>query len=397
MRDLGEALQEKTDAIVKNWVEAIRDDVEIESAKELAYQSVRDSIPFVLKAIATLLTRTSADDDPQQVTDQSWQHGIDRAEQGYDTAEIVREYRLLRKVIFSTLEPDLLTGSVHEVLQAVQGIDGVIDEVISLCLESYLSKRLQELELVQEQLLLTNQELTRLAQSYKDNLSYLAHELKNPLNSIMGFSELLLRIQQENQNNDPFTSVQLVERMLRNGRQLLNLINNALEISRFESGQVQLHLEPTDVRSLIEESVQAFDPSIRAKGLAVEIDCDRAPTEVLSDPLRLRQIVTNLVSNAIRYTETGSIRVICQTDGNNQWRLIVADTGVGISREDQAQVFKPYFRAGPASNYSPGSTGLGLAIVAQLVELLQGKIELVSQLEQGSTFTVTFPMLGCGV
>lgn len=393
MRDLGEALQEKTDAIVKNWIEAVRQDGEIESAKEMAYQSVRDSIPLVLKAIATLLTPTSEDDDPQAATDRSFAHGVDRAEQGFDTIEIVREYRLLRTVIFSTLEPDLLTGSACEVLEAVQKTDSVLDEVISLSLQSYLDKRLQELKQVQEQLLLTNQELTRLAQSHKENISHLAHELKNPLNSIMGFSELLLRLQ-ENQSQDPSTSAQLIERVLRNGRQLLNLINDALEISRYEAGQMKLHPESTDVRSLIEDVVQALDPSIRAKDLEVTVNCDRAPAQATIDPLRLRQIVTNLVSNAICYTESGSIQIICQVCSDNQWTLTVADTGIGISPEDQAQIFKPYFRVGSVNSYSTKSTGLGLTIVAQLVELLQGKIELVSQAGEGSTFTVSLPIVG---
>lgn len=112
----------------------------------------------------------------------------------------------------------------------------------------------------------------------------------------------------------------------------------------------------------------------------------------MSDRLKLQQIITNLVSNAIRYTESGTIRIICQTNDSDRWTLIVADTGVGISPEAQEQIFEPYYRAGPKENYAPNSTGLGLAVVEKLVELLQGKIDLVSELGKGSTFTVTFPL-----
>jgi len=105
----------------------------------------------------------------------------------------------------------------------------------------------------------------------------------------------------------------------------------------------------------------------------------------------LQQIITNLVSNAIRYTESGTIKVICQTNDSDQWALIVTDTGIGISSEAQEQIFEPYYRAGLNKNYVPNSTGLGLTIVEKLVELLQGKIDLVSESGKGSSFTVTVP------
>ncbi|MGF1479326.1 MAG: sensor histidine kinase [Cyanophyceae cyanobacterium] len=392
MRDIGKALQEKTDLVTQNWIEAVRTDEEIESAQQIAYHAVRDSIPLVLEAISTLLTRTPTDDDPQAVLARGLKHGAERAEQGYDAAEIVREYRLLRRVIFTTLKPDLLSGSASQVLEAIQAIDTIIDEVVSTCLESYLQERLRELERVQGQLMLTNQELTRLVQSQKDNLSRLTHELKNPVNAIMGYSELLLRQQPTfPQAQDTSTNLQFIERLIRNGQQLLRLINNSLEISRCEAEQMQPQLESTAVRSLIEESVEALALSARDRQLAVRVECDRAPETVLSDPLWLRQIVTNLVSNAIRYTDSGTVRVICQRCDDEGWQLVVSDTGVGITPEDQLKIFKPYFRV-QQDHHSLDGTGLGLAIVAELVNLLQGKIYVVSQVGKGSTFTVTFPL-----
>lgn len=391
MKDVGQVLQEKTDLIVHNWIESVRQDEEIESAKELAYQAVRDSVPLILGAIATLLTESKTDDDPQTAIEKALEHGVLRAEQGFDASEIVREYRLLRQVIFSTLEDDLRSGSATEVLRAVRVINTVLDEVISFCLESYIEERLKKVEQVKGQLILTNQELSRLVQSQKVNFSYLAHELKNPLNAIMGYSELLLQRQKQPNAKDTSTDLQLIERLSRNGQQLLRLINDALEISRYEAGQIELHLKPTNVTFIIEETVEALLPSARAKDLTLIVQGDRAPQEVLSDPLRLQQIVTNLVSNAIRYTDTGTIQVTCQVC-NDHWQIAVADTGRGISPENQTQIFQPYYRIGSAENYSPESTGLGLAIVAQLVKLLQGKIELESQIFQGSTFTVTFPL-----
>lgn len=392
-KDIGKALLAKTDTIVESWIKNIRDDVDITSAKGLAYQSVRNSIPLVIEALATLLTESLDDDDLPKLDGNSLKHGIVRAEQGYDIAEIVKEYGLLREVIFTVLEPDLLANSGKQILQTIRLIDSIIDRVVSLSLESFVKVRLQELEQLQGQLLLTNQELTRLVAAQKENLSHLAHELKTPLNSIMGFSSLLLQRQQKiNQEQDTTLNLQLTEKVISNGKQLLHLINDTLEMSRYESGKIRLNLEIVEVKSLILMVKEALEPSARQKNLKIVFDCDRAPDKLQTDPLRLQQIVTNLVSNAIRYTESGTITIICETKDKQQWSLVIVDTGVGISPEAQKQVFESYFRVAGKEGYSLDSTGLGLAIVEKLVKLLRGKIELVSELEKGSSFIVTFPL-----
>lgn len=392
MRDIGLELQAKKETIVENWIAAVREDIEIDSARGLAYQSVKDSLPFIIEAIATLLTESQADDDPQQVEKESLKHGLVRAEQGYDAGEIVHEYSLLRKVIFSVLEPSLLTGSVKEVLRAVRTINIVLDEVTAISLESYIEGRMRELQQLQNQLLLTNQELTRLVETQKDNLSHLAHELKNPLNAIVSFSTLLMQ-QQQRATQQPGNSLNLqtIERVLNNGQQLLRLINNALEVSRYESDRIELNLETVDVRTLIRDITGALETSIGDKNIEVSLDCSRAPETVVTDSLRLRQIISNLLSNAIRYTEQGRIEITCYQLDSGRWTFSVADTGRGISLEDQKQIFEPFYRVGTPEDYVPQSTGLGLAIVKKLVTLFQGEIEVLSRLGEGSTFTVTLP------
>ncbi len=391
-KDLGKSLLAKADAIIEDWIAAIRDNVEdIESSRGLAYKSVRNSIPLVLEALATLLSQ-SLTSETQKLEDKGLKHGIVRAEQGYDITEILLEYGLLRKVIFTVLKPDLLLLSGDEILETVELIDSIIDQVISLSLESYVEARLKELQNLQSQLILNNQELTRLVAMQKESVSHLAHELKSPLNSIMGFSSILLKQQRKiSQREDTSLNLQLTEKVIRNSRQLLRLINDTLEISRYEAGKVPLSLEWVDVRSRIQMVVEAIEPTAREKNLEVILKCDSAPEQVLTDPLRLQQIITNLVSNAIRYTELGTVTITCQTNDNDQWSIIVTDTGIGISQEAQAQIFESYFRVGTEATYSPNSTGLGLAIVDKLVKLLKGKINLVSKPKSGSTFTITFP------
>ena len=389
--DLGKILLAKTDTIIDDWIASIREDVDVESATSLTYKSVRNSIPIVLEALAGLLSN-SLSDRHDKLEDNGLEHGVVRAEQGYDVAEIVREYALLRQVIFTVLELDLLSGSKEEIMQNVRLIDAVIDRVISLSLESFVEMRLKELKELQSQLIFTNQELTRLIASQREDLSHLAHEMKTPLNSIMGFSTLLLQQQKKMaQRKDTSLSLQLTDKVIKNSKQLLRLINDILEISRYEAGKMQANFEPVDVRSLIVLVTEALEYSAEQKSLEIILDCDRAPTEVTSDRLRLQQILTNLISNAIRYTEFGSITVTCQTTNSDRWIIAVADTGVGIAPEVQAQIFEPYFRVASKEGYSTESTGLGLSIVEKMVRLLQGNIELVSQIGAGATFSVTFP------
>jgi hypothetical protein len=393
MINFGQLLVEKTETILKEWVEAVRQDRQIESANELSRPAIENHLSHVLSAMESVLSH-SQESEIQPIVDASLHHGVLRAEQGFDPAEVAREYRLLRQVIFSVLEADLLAGTVAEGIRAVRLIDATIDEAIALCFKSYVEERLQELHQLQNQLTRTNQELTRLVRANQDNLSVLAHELKTPLNSIIGYSELFLRQQERrSEGKDNLPKLDHIERVLRNGRQLLGLINDSLELSRADAGKMQLRLMPTEVRFLINNVVELLEPLALSKELQLVVDCSLAPEKILTDSLRLQQIVTNLVSNAIRYTQQGKIQLTCQLLAGNQWAIAISDTGCGIATEDQARIFEPFFRVGSSEqSYLPESTGLGLAIVARLVKLLQGKIELVSQVGVGSTFTVIFPL-----
>lgn len=392
MKDFSQLLLNETDKILEQWVEAVRQDEQIESANHLTYVAVRDHLPDLLKAMATVLSQQE-ESNVKLVVEASLEHGSLRAEQGFDPAEIAREYCLLRSVIFSTLEAGLLTGTPAELIRAVRLIDTVIDGAIARCFKSYTEERLREINQLQSQLVLNNQELTRLVHSSQENLSHLAHELKNPLTSIIGYSELFLRQQQrKGEARDTFTNLEHVERVLRNGRHLLHLINNALEISRFEAGKMQIHPAQISVRTVINSVLEVMEPLAQEKNLKFVVELERSPEQVMTDPLRLQQVLTNIISNAVRYTESGTIKVTCQTLENEQWAIAVCDTGIGIAPEAQKRIFEPYFQVADLGDRLPNSTGLGLAIVSRLVKLLQGKIKLRSQVGVGSTFTVILPL-----
>ncbi|MFE4107696.1 sensor histidine kinase [Almyronema epifaneia] len=393
MNDLGQALLRKVKPITKEWIQTVCSDREIDSVQKLTYEAIYDSLPQVLEAIATLLS-DNIQDNTEGLNCNSLEHGIVRADQGFDASEIAREYRILREVIFSALEEDLLTGTALEVLQATRSINAVLDHVIILSLESYIERRLTALVKIEDQLVLTGQELNRLAQIHQEQLSQLAHELKNPLNSLLGFSSLLMKKFQnriDTGEGHP-ADLQNIERVIRNGRHILALINNSLDMARSELEQQQLDVETFALRELLDDLVANIVPLAQRKQLTVVLESDRAPTEITTDAVRLRQIISNLLSNAVRYTKVGIIRIICQQPDAQSWSIAIVDTGVGISAEMQERIFEPYFRVNSPHSTDEEGTGLGLAIVKRLVTLLQGQIELISVPNQGSTFTLTFPI-----
>ncbi len=390
--DFSQLLKERAETIANQWVEAVKRDRQIQSTDHLSAVAIRDHIPHVLMALTTVLSHEE-ENDIETLAVASLQHGALRAEQGFDPTEIAREYHLLRSAILANLRQDLLQGSPEELFRAMTLINAVVDAAIAQCFKSYVQERLQELEQLQSQLALTNQELTRLARANQDNLSILTHELKTPLNSIIGYSELFLRQQRQAQTRDMIPSLEHIERVLRNGRQLLRLINDALELSRCEAGRMPLQLVSTEVGSVIRSVVEVIQPLADARGLTLVVDYDMAPSQVVVDPLRLQQILINLASNAVRYTLTGNITIQARTLDQEKWEVAVIDTGIGIAPEEQTHIFDPFVQLRPPDSFSNSdSTGLGLAIVAQLVKLMQGEIQLESQVGTGSTFTVILPI-----
>jgi indole-3-glycerol phosphate synthase len=158
MTDFAQLLTERSETIMNQWIEAVSSDRQIQSTENLSRIAIRDHIPLVLNALATVLSHKQ-DSDIATIAQASLQHGSLRAEQGFDPAEITREYHLLRSTILSTLRTDLLQGTPEELFRAMSLINAVVDTAIAQCFKSYMQERLRELELLQNQLALTNQEL----------------------------------------------------------------------------------------------------------------------------------------------------------------------------------------------------------------------------------------------
>jgi signal transduction histidine kinase len=265
---------------------------------------------------------------------------------------------------------------------------GAFDQMAE-SLEQAHERRLLEEELRQknyqlEQQNLAIQEANRLKSEF---VSMVSHELRTPLTSIKGYAELLLEDKEIGEERESLTIVR------KNADRLLGLINDLLDLSRIEAGRLDLQRTSLDLARLIPEVAGSLRPLIETKRQRLRLDLGDALPAVWADADRVTQILTNLISNAHKYTLVdGSITVAARRD-NGFVCVDVSDTGIGLSPEDQAQIFTKFFRVHDRSPQSSRGTGLGLVITRLLVELHGGRITLSSAPGQGSTFSFTLPAL----
>jgi signal transduction histidine kinase len=189
---------------------------------------------------------------------------------------------------------------------------------------------------------------------------------------------------------DPRT-LTMAERIFQNGRHLLSLIEDMLNFARLQANSMALNLESLDLNELVTTTLEELRPLADQKALRLEADLPDEPVIVVNDRCRLRQILTNLVSNAVKFTDVGWVVVVLQPIAGGRVRLQVSDTGCGIAPEDQPQVFQEFWQVQNSRHQSLG-TGLGLAIVHALVQAMQGTVTVVSDLGHGTTFHIELPV-----
>ncbi|HLQ31401.1 MAG TPA: response regulator, partial [Chloroflexota bacterium] len=241
-----------------------------------------------------------------------------------------------------------------------------------------------------ERLRLQNLALDQASRTKSEFLASMSHELRTPLNAIIGFSEVLidpeLSKMPDNQRSE------FLGNILRSGRHLLNLINDILDLSKVEAGRMELRPEPLQLNDLVQSCVAIVQPLASKKRIAIEASCSPERVMIEADPARLKQILYNLLSNAVKFTpEGGQVQVTAEVN-DEECRVSVRDSGIGIKPEDQAAIFDEFHQVERGITREQEGTGLGLSLVRRLVDLHHGHIWLDSAAGKGSCFTFAIPV-----
>ena len=253
---------------------------------------------------------------------------------------------------------------------------------------SDLRETLEQLEIQNIELDIAKKRAQEAARVKSEFLANMSHELRTPLNGVIGFTRQMLKTRLSNSQTD---YLQTIEKSANN---LLTIINDILDFSKLEAGKLALENIPFEFQETLEEVVNLQSTSAHEKGLEITLNIDtKVPMALVGDPLRIQQVLTNLVGNSIKFTERGnidiSIELRSQKDDVVELQFMVRDTGIGISERQQAQLFQAFSQADASISRRYGGTGLGLVITQKLVSQMGGEISLTSRLHQGSTFWFT--------
>ncbi len=218
-------------------------------------------------------------------------------------------------------------------------------------------------------------------------LANMSHELRTPLNSVIGFANILLKNKKENLTKQ---DMGFLDRILANGRHLLALINEVLDLAKIEAGRMELELRTTDLAELMQETVDQLEGQAREKRVTLVADVPEGAAAIETDPPKLKQVVINLVGNAMKFTEGGrvTVRVELGLDGRTPEAIAVEDTGIGIPQDRLQAIFEAFQQADGGTARKYGGTGLGLTISRSICNLLGYELTVTSEVGRGSTFTI---------
>ena len=250
-----------------------------------------------------------------------------------------------------------------------------------------LSQQNQELESQRQQIQIQNLKLREATQLKSHFLATMSHELRTPMNAIIGFSQLLQR-----QKLNEF-QLDMVGRIFNNGKNLLGLINDILTLSKIEAGHLEIKLEKLNLSSFLKVTMDELRSLSEQKNIDLVMQAQLSDDIIVTDRTRLRQVIVNLVSNAVKFTDSGRVTVEATQVGDDRITIIVRDTGIGIKPENIFCIFEEFRQIDQSTTRRHSGSGLGLAITKWLVQMMGGHITVTSQLGQGSAFRIDLPRI----
>jgi PAS domain S-box-containing protein len=319
--------------------------------------------------------------------------------------QIIGTFGISRDITQHKLAEQALQKAHHELERRVEERTAELKQV-----NEQLNRDIRQRQQIEQELQQAKEEAERANQAKSEFLANVSHDIRTPMNAILGFSEIL----QEHFQNAPQYRTYL-ENISNSGHTLLRLINDILDLSKIEAGQLEIQPEPLNLAVLLSEIASTFSLAFTQKGLQLETLIEpKTPSVVLLDGMRLRQILVNLIGNALKFTQAGSVHVVMTTTAHRSATstapeqglreaaddleretvdlvVEVRDTGIGIPAEERERIFEPFQRQLATQKSGVEGTGLGLAIIKRLVQIMNGDISVKSRVNQGTTFRIVFP------
>ena len=313
---------------------------------------------------------------------------------------IARLRRSMKQILSNEFETEIKNTSNTELGLIEQGCIHLQKQYLSATrelnqhIEIATADLQQSLEMLEEKNIELSLDKKKIEDKNKQKSEFLAnmsHEIRTPMNGVIGFTSLLMESKLDTLQHD------YVKTIKSSAQDLLAIMNDILDYSKMEAGKLSLDCIPLDIRACIDEVLMLISPNANKKGVdLIPITAIHVPKTVLGDSLRLKQIITNLISNAVKFTDHGYVLIRTtidqETDKDYTIRLSVTDTGIGISPQDQTSLFTAYHQADTTITRKYGGSGLGLVISNKLAEQMHGRISLKSEQHKGSTFTVTLKL-----
>ncbi len=379
--EIGRALQSRTPALIERWSRRAAE--EQPHADRVHEQVLRDQLPQFLQALGrSLAESTTAETAPHRGL--AAEHGEQRWEAGWSLTELVRDYQILRIVLFEDLEAALQRPLVR---REVQAIGLALDEAIAASVAAYVRHRDAGYHALEQDLRKQAEELREADHRKNEFLAVLAHELRNPMAPILHSVEVLKLLGPVDASVAQARDI--VERQI---KQMVRLVDDLADLTRIAQGKIELRRTTFDLAAAVAEAIQTTAPLFDAQGHQMAVLLPTEPLRMEGDQARIVQVIVNLLTNAAKYTDNGGrVRLTAGRHGD-EVVLSVQDNGVGIEKEMLGRVFDLFTQIDRSRPRSRGGLGIGLTLVRQLVELHGGRVAVQSDGPgRGSEFLVRLP------